>query len=125
MREIKFRAWLNNLSRMIDVLHLDLENWEVQELILKNPGHEWIWHQDFELIQSTSLLDKHGKEIYEGDIVIFENKNYRVIWNKHEASFDFSVDSIHDAYNGGIAYRVKIIGNSYENPELNPIKPDK
>ncbi len=78
------------------------------------------------IMQFTGLLDKHGKEIYEGDIVKFETleKENRimilpVVYFEHETEFC--------AYEQGMERHkfysnyTEIIGNIYENPEL--IKP--
>jgi hypothetical protein len=62
MREIKFRAWDNVQRKMINVVNLNLID-----------GDVWCNGKlDVELMQFTGLLDKNGVEIYEGDILDFE-----------------------------------------------------
>jgi hypothetical protein len=70
-------------------------------------------------MQFTGLLDKNGKEIYEGDI--FEgsfSSVYKVKWDDETCSW-----YVHDVTRGlGFPLRkienLEIIGNIYENPEL-------
>ena len=64
-RIIKFRAW--NGEKMFDVSAIDFAGYK----ILDNETRldEWSrWKKDCVLMQFTGLLDKNGKEIYEGDI---------------------------------------------------------
>ena len=70
MREIKFRAWLKDDKRMIEVRSIDFH--EEGNIITVNYndifGFEFN-ENEIELMQYTGLKDKNGKEIYEGDIV--------------------------------------------------------
>lgn len=88
----------------------------------------WATHQSrYQIMQFTGLLDKNGKEIYEGDIVKFVNpqkirKKYRpqeVFW--FEDKLTWRLRDIEGRISGiatenGLLH--KVIGNIYENPEL-------
>jgi uncharacterized phage protein (TIGR01671 family) len=140
-REIKFRAWDNQNNKMIypgsktndTFLVFEETGWFVvdhftgkHETILKS--------EDGILMQYTGLKDKNGKEIYEGDILGFKEKNY------------FSNEPVVVKYGGGsfVVYNpnccdvcknsggcistldeclymsqcAEVIGNIYENPEV-------
>jgi uncharacterized phage protein (TIGR01671 family) len=82
--------------------------------------------------QFTGLLDKQGKEIYEGDILKVANQGeYReqeVIEGTGEVKFDDGGFKVFGFYGMGLSRKVcsgiegnwnmEIIGNLYENPEL-------
>ena len=130
MREIKFRAWDKKDKRMIvdkqDCIPLIVTNKSVFKLDPTSEKHRWIEINTnrFELMQSTGLKDKNGKEIYEGDIVKttsneligkFKHKIYKIEFKEINCvagakyigfDFQFNVDEI------------EVIGNIYENPEL-------
>mgnify|MGYP001596598332 CR=1 FL=1 len=122
-RIIKFRAWNEETKKIF--------NWSFTE--------QGIYPQDFfnndkyKVMQFTGLLDKNGKEIYEGDIVKTtmhysddfgedvgeaEEKIIVVKWKNDEgrqfSGFDFfPSDNINN---------LEIIGNVWENPELLNLK---
>jgi uncharacterized phage protein (TIGR01671 family) len=129
MRTIKFRAW-NGRDMLFHENGLYLAigggTWGIwksdNELVLKN-------NDDVaELMQFTGLLDKNGKEIYEGDIVTMKHlQGFKGALTGHV------VGSVRDDEYGLYDWRwwVKIkdhlvffhdapevIGNIYENPEL-------
>ena len=77
-------------------------------------------YDDVKLMQFTGLLDKIGKEIYEGDLIKVGNFGdlHEVIWEERAYYRMRKLGS-----NTGIAFYVndrslEVIGNIYENPEL-------
>ena len=76
------------------------------------------------LMQSTGLVDKNGKEIFEGDILDYKGRKALVRWHGSYASFIYRfVDEPHKRNAEWkplyLAYmKCEIIGNVYENPEL-------
>ncbi len=127
MRPIKFRAWdgekfIEEYSPDDFVIGLDGGFWE-----LENDGTWNKMHgnrsKNIVLMQFTGLLDKNGKEIYEGDVVKCGRSTAVVEWDEYidqdfywgnASGFKFNFDS--DEMDGQRSYEV--IGNIYENPEL-------
>lgn len=110
MREIKFRAWSCNLKKMFQVY-----GWQFSTVYVKGDNNEK-WSEPIEsvkLMQYTGLKDKNGREIYEGDIV--EYNDHSMNGNLINVTFDVELGCWHKArdYSYG-----KIIGNIYETPNL-------
>jgi uncharacterized phage protein (TIGR01671 family) len=120
-REIKFRAWSKKTKKMYHVYGFDEQNVFAYlgsaEGQTGRIGRRW----DIDLMQYTGLKDKHGKEIYEGDILnaLKEIKNpYEVFWNNEYCAFMCKPES-------GMCFLTEmklnlheVIGNIYENPDL-------
>ena len=86
--------------------------------------------------QFTGPKDKNGKEIYEGDIVIFEtDKRNKELYTKRTLIVKYNDGGFYLFYEDGKEYnyienegirdyieRLEVIGNIYENPELLEVK---
>lgn len=132
-REIKFRAWLKPVD------HFDgemiFEGCDSDSIMISNGNgfsvleeYEYLDKDRFEIMQYTGLKDKNGVEIYEGDIVQYEDgKILKVLFklgyffaydgytNTSEASERMLFD---DRTPFEPSFEIKVIGNIHENPEL-------
>jgi uncharacterized phage protein (TIGR01671 family) len=74
------------------------------------------------IIDFTGLIDRNGKEIYEGDIVKSEFiKPQVVMWHTGSCGFEPFSDSKENCGHCGGGLRpekLEVIGNVFENPEL-------
>lgn len=119
-REIKFRSWYD--GRMIKPVCVDeFGNWFVTGIAYETGrGYKG------DLMQYTGLRDKNGKEIYEGDILIFKcdeiGDTFGVvrfsdqgIWTsqKNSEQEEILADELH-------AFVTEVVGNIFETPELCP-----
>lgn len=135
----KYRVWDKELQTMLDVSLIDFkkgvlvgEHWEFGET-------NFMSFDEIVLMQSTGLLDKNGKEIFEGDIVKRDGiKRPEVVrfgeWidvdslGYKEQYIGFYFESEHEGqewlhsvepqYN----HLSKVIGNVHENPEFLEVK---
>ena len=96
------------------------------ERVCGSRGDSWTETTGFIIMQFTGLLDKNGREIYEGDIVQFQNEwmsnpDIREIgWCELRATFTFGGLPLSDYCDNGIheEEKVEILGNIHENPDL-------
>ena len=119
----KFRAWLKKEQKMDN--YIDHVSWLEDELYCIGDGITYmVSAEDLVLMQSTGLVDKNGKEIFEGDILDYKGRKALVRWHGSYASFIYRfVDEPHKRNAEWkplyLAYmKCEIIGNIYENPEF-------
>lgn len=126
----KFRAWHHELGRMMLIRTMfffanELEELQLNDSIMNDDIP--VYPDEIELMQSTGLKDKNGKEIFEGDILAVKTDdgtlNVYVFWDEEHALFMFESKQ----YNEKEAlaellednsYPFEIIGNIYDNKEL-------
>lgn len=121
IREIKFRAWGNNIKEyMSQSFDGEVEIANVTRILgdLIDQGN-WV------VEQYTGLKDKDGKEIYEGDIVNIQGIKYYVDF----AYGGFWFNNDNRGWKGNRPFThfqeindTEVIGNIHENPELLELK---
>ena len=122
MREIKFRAWDKELNRMCDVIQLGVRDIIVNS-IEEDEISGFLPIDRFEIMQYTGLKDKNGKEIFEGDILLYLRKSKRIVSYKNGAFIryygNYNEYLLYDSFiEDGYLTDYEVIGNIYENPEL-------
>ena len=122
----KFRAWLKGNKKMVDVDEIAFRtNWIH---VFYELNYYWFKFDDAKLMQSTGLSDEIGKELFEGDIILW------TYWDEFEDSgrakivFKEGVFKLLDVRTGEEVWdnlfdciencNVYLQGNIYENPEL-------
>lgn len=124
-REIKFRAWSE--EKKVMYFHEECFKLGFYPTYIKKT-RPLIW------LQFTGLLDRNGKEIFEGDILIDDDSEpmrHRIVWVEDEAKFEletladdegnwesYLIDSLAELGRVNLTKGFEIIGNIYENPEL-------
>ena len=110
MREIKFRAWQDN--QMLT---------QPMSGVYAAKRFFGMLYEDTELMQYTGLKDKNGVEIYEGDVVEWEDRTADDMYGGDVIYPNEAVE-----FKGAAFYPVsmmpgeefEVIGNIYENKQL-------
>lgn len=119
MREIKFRAWHKADEKMYQIYGFSQSQWFLKGKKFPMPPGA------IKLMQYTGLKDKNGKEIYEGDVLYYEDGEFsftaKVVYN----DWGFYLKGIvpNDNYSfqeitGNCVVDAEIIGNIYQHPHL-------
>ena len=119
--KLKFRAWLKKRQEMDN--EIDHISWLEDELYCIGDGITYmVSAEDLVLMQSTGLVDKNGKEIFEGDIVKMskdvysEPTYYEVVRHRGGA---YRLESKQHGCELWLRHTdCEVVGNVYENPGL-------
>lgn len=132
-RQIKFRAWDSKRNKMYFCgdWHYDGEYQDINFPVeFDDEDTRWdLETKEITLMQFTGLLDKNGKEIYEGDILRFifpKNKkgksaihHHEVFWNLNQGAFYMRLpNNPNSKIVSSNATTHEAVGNIYENKEL-------
>lgn len=119
--KLRFRAWLKKEQKMDnDVDHI---SWLEDELYCIGDGITYmVSAEDLELMQSTDMVDRNGKIIFEGDIVKMakdvysEPTYYEVVRHRGGA---YRLESKQHGCELWLRHTdCEVVGNIYENREL-------
>lgn len=120
----KFRAWDSAKKEMFKDTFAITESGQVvvveQESVASSPDYVFVEH--LVIMQSTGLVDKNGKEIFDGDIVKMskdvysEPTYYEVVRHRGGA---YRLESKQHGCKLWLRHTdCEVVGNIYENPEL-------
>lgn len=126
INRFNFRAYIKEYNKIYRVYNL-MENGDIVECIDDNGNFvgDGFYKNDFVLMQSTGLVDKNGKEIYEGDILTDSSIKYLVRFEEEKAWFVMkpilcgkTLLTYYEELGKRYMHYYEIIGNIYENSEL-------
>ena len=121
MREIKFRAWDKKIQQFIDAKEIVINDGKV--------FRNWQDYEDYipddntiELVWFTGIVDKAGKDIFEGDIIQCTNhsvkKNGLVMMEQGMWNWEYKLGAVSWLWDVIGRWKGTVIGNRFENPEL-------
>ena len=132
----KFRIWDNNLHKFInsDMTHYYI-NPSGKVLLENGPVDAYIdvtkYPERYVIEQCTSMKDKTGRLIYEGDICLLYGRKYEICWknggfgyldypicaDKDGYIFSNTVPFLDHRYLDELLARIEVVGTIHDNPE--------
>ena len=121
----KFRAWMKSIKWMCDVTNISFDSKFVdicQQGDTERYTEMSVEFDEIELMQSTGLKDKNGKEIFEGDIVkmskdVYSKPTYYEVVRHYGGAYRF--ESKQRGCELWLLHTdCEVVGNVYENKEL-------
>lgn len=122
---IRFRAWHNTWEEMCEVKRIRFDDeGNITTVLVKGEAFGSNAHlEEIELMQSTGLKDKNGKEIFEGDILKVANNDsswFEVVKYDHDKAMFISKEvnlkyevpetPLYDLFSPYL-FKVEVIGN--------------
>ena len=124
MKEFKMKAWLKKEKKMVAIIGIDF-NYEyiryTEDGNLFNENYKTAEFKDIELLQFSGAKDKAGQELYEADVIKFNDgidDIYGLIsYDDEDGTYRVSYENITE-HLSDLEGDFEIIGNIFENPYL-------
>ena len=124
MKEFKMKAWLKKENKMVSIIGIDLNYQYIRysdDGNLFKDDYKIAEFKDIELLQFTGAKDKAGQEVYEADVIKFNDgidDIYGLIsYNDEDAVYCVSYENVTE-HLLNMAGNFEIVGNIFENPNL-------
>ena len=124
MKEFKMKAWLKKENKMVSIIGIDLNYQYIRysdDRNLFKDDYKIAEFKDIELLQFTGVKDKAGQEVYEADVIKFNDgidDIYGLIsYDDEDAVYCVSYENVTE-YLLNMAGDFEIVGNIFENPNL-------
>ena len=124
MKEFKMKAWLKKEKKMVAIIGIDF-NYEyiryTEDDNLFNSDYKTAEFKDIELLQFSGVKDNGGQELYEADVIKFNDgidDIYGLIsYDDEDATYRVSYENITE-HLSDLEEDFEIVGNIFENPDL-------
>lgn len=124
MKEFKMKAWLKKEKKMVAIIGIDF-NYEyiryTEDDNLFNENYKTAAFKDIELLQFSGAKDKAGQELYEADVIKFNDgidDIYGLIsYDDEDGTYRVSYENITE-HLSDLEGDFEIVGNIFENPDL-------
>lgn len=124
MREFKMKARLKKENKMVSIIGIDLNYQYIRysdDGNLFKDDYKIAEFKDIELLQFTGAKDKAGQEVYEADVIKFNDgidDIYGLIsYDDEDAVYCVSYENVTE-HLSNMAGDFEIVGNIFENPDL-------
>ena len=124
MKEFKMKAWLKKENKMASIIGIDLNYQYIRysdDGNLFKDDYKIAEFKDIELLQFTGAKDKAGQEVYEADVIKFNDgidDIYGLIsYDDEDAVYCVSYENITE-HLSNMAGDFEIVGSIFENPNL-------
>lgn len=124
MKEFKMKAWLKKENKMVSIIGIDLNYQYIRytdDGNLFKDDYKIAEFKDIELLQFTGAKDKVGQEVYEADVIKFNDgidDIYGLIsYDDEDAVYCVSYENVTE-HLSNMAGDFEIVGNIFENPDL-------
>ena len=124
MKEFKMKAWLKKENKMVSIIGIDLNYQYIRysdDGNLFKDDYKIAEFKDIELLQFTGAKSKAGQEVYEADVIKFNDgidDIYGLIsYDDEDAVYCVSYENVTE-HLSNMAGDFEIVGNIFENQNL-------